>query len=141
MVDIIEYLEAGAEARYDRMAQPGGKLKCGCGKIFDPEKEGGVPSPNPYAMPVCGDCFEKCLEDVKMEEILRDIRKERDRQDKQWGEAGHDDQHRQEDWTEYITGFANAERGAALDFRARMVSVAALAVAAIQSHDRKPEAG
>jgi len=31
-------------------------LKCGCGKIFD-EDEGTVISSNPYAMPVCGDCF------------------------------------------------------------------------------------
>lgn len=54
--DSIERLEAGAEAAYYKMLQPDGKLKCGCGKIFD-EDEGTVISSNPYAMPVCGDCF------------------------------------------------------------------------------------
>lgn len=64
MRDIIENLEAGAEAGYYEMLQPDGRLKCGCSKIFDVESEGGPISPNPYAMPVCGDCFEKWQEQL-----------------------------------------------------------------------------
>jgi len=75
-----------------------------------------------------------------MKKILEDIRKERKRQDRQWGGADHDDQHFIEDWEEYICEFANAERGPINDFRGRMICIAALAVAAIQSHDRKNEA-
>lgn len=56
--DFLENLENAAERRYEEMEQPDGKLRCGCGRIFDPNKEGGPMSPNPYAMPICGDCFE-----------------------------------------------------------------------------------
>lgn len=59
MRDILEHLEDGAEASYHEMLQPDGRLKCGCGKIFDADSEGGPISANPYAMPVCGDCFIK----------------------------------------------------------------------------------
>ena len=55
--DITERLEMGAEDKYFDMLQPGGKLKCDCGKIFD-SSEGTTISPNPYAMPVCPTCFE-----------------------------------------------------------------------------------
>lgn len=63
MKDIVEYLEAQAEVAYHEMLQPDGRLKCGCGKLFDPDKEGGVVSPNPYAMPICGNCFKKWMID------------------------------------------------------------------------------
>jgi len=59
MLDIIKRMERLAELEYDKMSQPGGKLKCDCGRIFDPDKEGGTVSPNPYAMPVCGECLEE----------------------------------------------------------------------------------
>lgn len=59
MLDILERLEDEAEARYFKMLQPGGKLKCDCGRLFDADKEGATVSSNPYAMPVCGDCFEE----------------------------------------------------------------------------------
>jgi hypothetical protein len=59
MRDFIENLEAGVEARYEEMLQPDGKLRCGCGEVFNPETEGGPVSSNPYAMPVCGNCFRK----------------------------------------------------------------------------------
>ncbi len=62
MRDFIEQMEDAAEARYERMLQPDGKLKCDCGKLFDADKEGGPVSPNPYAMPVCGDCFIEYIE-------------------------------------------------------------------------------
>jgi len=57
MMDIIEMYECAAEASYYEMEQPDGRLKCGCGRIFDPNKEGGPLARNPYAMPVCGECF------------------------------------------------------------------------------------
>ena len=63
MRDFIENLEDGAEAAYYRMLQPNGKLKCSCGKLFEPS-QGTVVSPNPYAMPVCEDCFEKYQESM-----------------------------------------------------------------------------
>lgn len=61
MRDILEHLEACGEAQYDEMVQPDGRMKCGCGKIFDANEEGGPLSPNPYAMPSCGDCLEELL--------------------------------------------------------------------------------
>jgi len=57
MRDFLENLEDAAERQYDEMLQPDGRLKCDCNRIFDPNKEGGVVSSNPYAMPVCGECF------------------------------------------------------------------------------------
>lgn len=59
MKDFIENLEDSAERSYYDMLQPDGKLKCGCGQIFDPDKEGGIVSPNPWAMPVCGECLDE----------------------------------------------------------------------------------
>lgn len=58
MKDFIERLEGAAESRYFEMIQPDGKFRCDCGELFDPENEGGVISPNPYAMPSCSKCFE-----------------------------------------------------------------------------------
>jgi hypothetical protein len=60
--DPIERAEASAERAYDELSQPGGKFKCyECDSIFDPEKEGGTTSPDPYAMPVCGKCYGKWI--------------------------------------------------------------------------------
>ena len=56
MKDIVEHFEACAEAAYERMVQPDGKLKCGCGNIFDVDLEGVFINPNPYSMPVCSGC-------------------------------------------------------------------------------------
>lgn len=61
MLDIIERLEAGAEARYNKMLQPDGRLKCECGKFFDEDSVGGTISPDPYSMPICVDCFEEYM--------------------------------------------------------------------------------
>ena len=64
MLDQMESWENAAEKRYDEMAQPGGKLKCDCGNIFDPDKEGGPVSPNPYSMPMCGECLQNAMGEV-----------------------------------------------------------------------------
>jgi len=55
--DLIEHFEDAAEARYQQMLQEDGRLKCSCGNIFDPDKEGGPLSESPYSMPVCGKCL------------------------------------------------------------------------------------
>jgi hypothetical protein len=55
--DPIERGESRAEAAYDEMVKSDGKWKCDCGRIFDPKLEGeNFISPDPYAMPVCGQC-------------------------------------------------------------------------------------
>ena len=55
----VESKESAAEDAYFDMLQKDGRLKCGCGKLFDAEDEGGTVSPDPWAMPVCGDCFDE----------------------------------------------------------------------------------
>lgn len=65
------------------------------------------------------------------------IDKERDAQDKQWGGPDHDDQHTFRDWLNFIdkqltlTSPKNASR--------RFIKIAALAVAAWESIQRKKE--
>lgn len=60
MMDPIERGEARAEAWFDELSLPGGLMKCpGCDAPFDPDKEGGTLSPDPYAPPYCGGC---CIE-------------------------------------------------------------------------------
>lgn len=78
--------------------------------------------------------------------VLNEIQEERNRQDEKWGGAGHDDEHDHQDWLDFI-----AERRTELMrcitqeddrafnrlYRRYMVEIAALAVAAVESHDRK----
>lgn len=65
-----------------------------------------------------------------MDKVLDDIRAERAYQDKTWGGSGFDD-----------TQSEAEGRAAGRDFRTRMVKAAALAVAAIEAHDRKAAKG
>jgi hypothetical protein len=66
------------------------------------------------------------------------ILNERRYQDEKWGGSEHDDTETEENWQRYITEYANAQgRSSSYDFRKRMVKVAALAMAAIESVDRK----
>ena len=79
------------------------------------------------------------------ERILGEIVNERDLQDRQWGGPEHDDQHGMMDWLNYIQKQSNQatallchqEPGGPEQYRERMVKIAALAVAAIESYDRK----
>jgi len=76
--------------------------------------------------------------------VFNEIKVERVRQDAQWGGPDHDDKHDGYDWVRYI----NRQTSRALDallhprtaeadeYRQRLVKIAALAVAAIESHDR-----
>jgi len=71
-----------------------------------------------------------------MDKIFEEIKQERKSQDEQWGGEEHDDNHNEGDWEFYINNFASGLRGDLSNHRKRMVKVAALAVAAIQSYDR-----
>jgi len=55
--DNLESMESAAEQRYEERVQPDGRFKCQCGAIFDPNKEGGPPDPNPFSLPVCETCL------------------------------------------------------------------------------------
>lgn len=73
--------------------------------------------------------------------VLDEITAERARQDEQWGGPEHDDGHDCIDWCNWIDYQRQRAVGSALagdraDWRERMVKIAALAVAAIESQDR-----
>ncbi len=69
--------------------------------------------------------------------IYSEIQTERNQQDVRYGGAEHDDTHSKDDWASFIQEHndrAFNETGA--DRRYELIRVAALAVAAIESHDR-----
>ena len=69
-----------------------------------------------------------------------EIEAERTRQDAKWGGADHDDEHDVADWVYVILGHVSKSRPTPESgpvFRRQMIRVAALAVAAIESCDRK----
>ncbi len=90
--------------------------------------------------------------------IYDEIRAERERQDEAWGGPGHDDGHSALDWIGYIANHAARASGGSVEivdeghwwacrmtvngnggspFRRQMIRVAALAVAAVESFDRR----
>lgn len=75
-----------------------------------------------------------------------EIEAERARQVEQWGGNHHDDGHDRHDWIEFIESFTGkAYRVAqwgdkAVEFENRLIQVAALAIAAVQSSRRKRDA-
>lgn len=74
--------------------------------------------------------------------IYREVDAERDRQDAQWGGPAHDDEHQGSDFVRFVREHTDHARNAihagALDeFRKQLVEIAALAVAAVESLDRK----
>lgn len=76
-------------------------------------------------------------------QALRDVVIERDRQDHEHGGADHDDEHGITDWADYISRHLwKGVRAATLGLvRRQLVRIAALAVAAIQAHDRRVARG
>lgn len=77
-----------------------------------------------------------------MNYVLEDIAKERARQDQKWGGASHDDEHTTAEFVQLIEDYAGWARTMAGmnstdKARNRLVQVAALAVAAVESIDRK----
>lgn len=87
-----------------------------------------------------GDAYEGKLK------VFKDVVEERHRQDAKWGGPNHDDEHDPRVWVAVIVehlGRAVRDdtrpRSDRTRYRQGMVRVAALAVAAIESHDRKVE--
>lgn len=86
-------------------------------------------------------------------DVLAEIDEERQRQDKQWGGPEHDDEHNEFDWCHFIlerltTAKVEVEYHQKPNvvhlvkpdlsvYREKMIQIAALAIAAIESHDRK----
>ena len=75
-------------------------------------------------------------------QILSDIEKERERQDVKWGGVAHDDEHTTAEFVQLIQDYAGRARTMAGmnspdKARNRLIQVAALAVAAVESIDRK----
>lgn len=81
---------------------------------------------------------------TQQEEVFAEVAREREAQDYQWGGPKHDDEHVGQDWCDFIAkqlkdarladrNPTHAKKG---QYRRRMVKVAALAIAAIESYDR-----
>lgn len=70
--------------------------------------------------------------------ILVEVHDEREHQDRQWGGPDHDDGHTAEDFHEFIRHQIDRTR-TQQEARARFVKIAALAVAAVESIDRKTD--
>jgi hypothetical protein len=79
-----------------------------------------------------------------MESVLAEVSGERQRQDEKWGGPLHDDEHSTAEFVQWIEDYAGWARMMAsmksMDkARRRLIQVAALAVAAVESLDRKEE--
>ena len=74
--------------------------------------------------------------------IIKEVVKRREQQDERWGGADHDDTHDELDWQCYIEKQLKQAANADDSFiwRDRMIDIAALAIAAIESADRKDKA-
>ena len=87
---------------------------------------------------------EEAAEDERLHTALAQIAEERARQDANWGGPDHDDSHERRDWLSFIIEHVDRakkvipRRGPQdLDeHRKQLVEIGALAVAAIQAHDR-----
>jgi hypothetical protein len=74
--------------------------------------------------------------------LLAEVAEERARQDSKWGGASHDDQHSTSDFVQFIEDYAGwARTMAGMDSpekaERRLIQVAALALAAVESSRRK----
>lgn len=78
--------------------------------------------------------------------VIEQLVEERRVQDRQWGGSDHDDDHERSEWIEMVKDHldrakkANKKTGDIDEYRQQMLEVAALCVAAVESHDRKREA-
>lgn len=76
---------------------------------------------------------------IQVGDVYLEIGAERIRQDQQWGGPGHDDQHSRWDWRLFIENQSILSIGndvSPIGFQQRMIKVAALSVAAIESSRR-----
>lgn len=72
-----------------------------------------------------------------MQHILEEIKAERSAQDAQWGGAEHDDEHDSSEFCGFIAAqIEKCDHGRGPDVRERLIKIAALAVAAVESYDR-----
>ncbi len=74
--------------------------------------------------------------------VLLDIERERVAQDKQWGGPEHDDEHSGSDFVRFIREHTDRARkainaGDLDEYRKQLIEIAALAVAATESLDRR----
>jgi hypothetical protein len=74
--------------------------------------------------------------------LLLEISAERSHQDEKWGGATHDDQHSTNEFLTFIGSYSSkacdaAAQGDAIEARRRLIQVAALAIASVESIDRK----
>lgn len=84
----------------------------------------------------------EALKDAQGGKVIADILAERKCQDKKWGGPEHDDEHTADEWVQFIKDHAEAaphymRTNAAYLARKAFIRVAALAVAAVESMDRK----
>ncbi len=77
-------------------------------------------------------------ESYRSSSVLIEVLNERRRQDDKWGGPKHDDHHVDKDWLGFISK-RSVDKGARnpKDRRQNLLEIAALAVAAIESMDRK----
>lgn len=73
------------------------------------------------------------------DKIWHQIQAERFRQDDKWGGPAHDDTHDMRDWTNYLQKRVRMLGVPHAGARRVLIQIAALAVAAIESHDRVKE--
>jgi hypothetical protein len=81
------------------------------------------------------------MPDIELHHILDEVFTERARQDLKWGGAAHDDTHTTAEFVQLIEDYAGWSRTMAGmnspgKARARLIQVASLAVAAVESIDR-----
>lgn len=69
--------------------------------------------------------------------VLHDVYEERQRQDIKWGGAEHDDQHDSGRWCELIEARLRRQPLSPSDDRRLLIETAALAVAAVETYDRR----
>jgi hypothetical protein len=71
------------------------------------------------------------------EKVLKLVADERSRQREKWGNEHDDNEHTPEDWNWLISRYNGRALNGDEDFQHLMIQVAALAVAAFESYDRK----
>ena len=79
-------------------------------------------------------------------QVIHDLITERNRQDRKWGGPDHDDTHSVAEFVQIITDYAGwarqmASKGSDAKARRRLIQVAALAVAAVETIDRAKDTG
>ena len=112
---------------------------------FDPELKPDDPANNTPAAYMAGRCLAVIravseLTEGQMAQIFNEIEDERLHQDEKWGGPEHDDTHSPEEWWailfDHCDRLVDSGGQAEGDYRERLIKIAAIAVAAIQSWDR-----